>query len=140
MSVNIEFERRPRRIRPINVISLIDVMFVLILFFLMTGHIEKFSPVTVDLPVADNGQILEQGPIEIVLGKYDEILLNDEYVQTDQFAEAIRQELQFNPERIVTIKADAFLEANRLVQVLEKIGDAGGKNISVVTKTGEAAR
>jgi biopolymer transport protein ExbD len=137
--MEIEFHRRARRIRPINVISLIDVMFVLILFFLMTGHMEKFSPVNVELPVADSGQLLDEGPVTILLGKYDEILLNDEYVDASQLGEALRQELQFNPERIITIKADAFLEANKLVRLMEVIGDAGGKNISVVTQTGEAA-
>jgi biopolymer transport protein ExbD len=137
--MEIEFHRRARRIRPINVISLIDVMFVLILFFLMTGHMEKFSPVNVELPVADSGQLLDEGPVTILLGKYDEILLNDEYVDATQLGEALRQELQFNPERIITIKADAFLEANKLVRLMEVIGDAGGKNISVVTQTGEAA-
>jgi biopolymer transport protein ExbD len=137
--MEIEFHRRARRIRPINVISLIDVMFVLILFFLMTGHMEKFSPVNVELPVADSGQLLDEGPVTILLGKYDEILMNDEYVDASQLGEALRQELQFNPERIITIKADAFLEANKLVRLMEVIGDAGGKNISVVTQTGEAA-
>ena len=137
--MEIEFHRRARRIRPINVISLIDVMFVLILFFLMTGHMEKFSPVNVELPVADSGQLLDEGPVTILLGKYDEILMNDEYVDATQLGEALRQELQFNPERIITIKADAFLEANKLVRLMEVIGDAGGKNISVVTQTGEAA-
>lgn len=137
--IEVEFHRRARRIRPINVISLIDVMFVLILFFLMTGHMEKFSPVNVELPVADSGQLLDEGPVTIVLGKYDEILMNDEYVDATQLGEALRQELQFNPERIITIKADAFLEANKLVRLMEVIGDAGGKNISVVTQTGEVA-
>ena len=137
--IEVEVHRRARRIRPINVISLIDVMFVLILFFLMTGHMEKFSPVNVELPIADSGQLLDEGPVTIVLGKYDEILMNDEYVDATQLGEALRQELQFNPERIITIKADAFLEANKLVRLMEVIGDAGGKNISVVTQTGEAA-
>jgi len=137
--VEIEFTRRVRRLRPINVISLIDVMFVLILYFLMTGHMEKFSPVDVQLPLADSGQLLDEGPVTIVLGKYDEVLVNDEYIQPDQLVEAMRQELQFNPERIITIKADAFLEANKLVRLMEVIGDAGGRNISVVTQTGDAS-
>lgn len=138
--MSVEFERRVRKTRLINMISLIDVMFVLILYFLMAGHLEPVAVVDVSLPVADSGQLLDQGPITIVLGKYDEILMNDEYVLPDQLTEALRQELAVNPERIVTIKADAFLEANKLVRFMEAVGDAGGKNLSVVTQTSESAK
>lgn len=129
--------RSERKARSISLVPLINVVFMLVFFFLVGGHLEKVSIVQVDLPVADSGQYLDEGPVEVILGKYDEILINDNLVAPDQLANTIQQELALNPERIITIKADAFLEANKLVQFLEVVGAAGGKNLSVVTQSGE---
>lgn len=134
--MSIDFPRRTRKPRPITVISLIDVMFVLLLFFMIAGHLEKVPAVKVEVPKADSGQLLDEGPIEVVLGKYGEILINDAQLEQSQVLAELKRQLQINPERVVTIKADQFLEANKLVTFMEAVHDAGGKNLSLVTQSG----
>jgi biopolymer transport protein ExbD len=134
-----DIARTERKARSISLVPLINVVFMLVFFFLVGGHLEKVSIVQVDLPVADSGQYLDEGPVEVILGKYNEILINDNLVAPEQLASVLQQELAVNPERIITIKADAFLEANKLVEFLEVVGNAGGKNLSVVTQSGEGA-
>jgi biopolymer transport protein ExbD len=136
--MEIEFERRTRKPRPITVISLIDVMFVLLLFFMIAGHLEKTPIVAVDVPKADSGQLLDEGPIDVVLGKYDEILINDELLDETQVLAELKRQLIMNPQRVVTIKADQHLEANKLVRFMEAVNMAGGKNLSLVTQSSGA--
>ena len=136
--MEIDFERRTRKPRPITVISLIDVMFVLLLFFMIAGHLEKTPIVKVDVPTADSGQRLDEGPIDVVLGKYDEILINDELLDETQVLAELKRQLMVNPQRVVTIKADQHLEANKLVRFMEAVNMAGGKNLSLVTQSGAA--
>ncbi len=137
MSIDVEIPRERRKIRPIVVVSLIDIVFVVILFFLIAGHIEKFSILDVTLPVADSGQLLDEGPVVVVLGKYDEILINDELYNLPQVRAEIVKQLSVNEERIITIKADKDMEANKLVDFMNEVRHAGGKNISLVTESGE---
>lgn len=134
--INVEIERTRRKIRPISVVSLIDIVFVVILFFLVAGNIEKFSVVRVELPMADSGQLLDEGPIVVTLGRYDEILINDELYTLPYVASELAEQLQINPDRIITIKADRMLEANKLVDFMNEVRRAGGKNISLVTESG----
>lgn len=134
--INVEIERTRRKIRPISVVSLIDIVFVVILFFLVAGNIEKFSVVKVELPMADSGQLLDEGPIVVTLGRYDEILINDELYTLPYVANELAEQLQINPDRIITIKADRLLEANKLVDFMNEVRRAGGKNISLVTESG----
>ena len=130
-----QFERSaPRKKRRITMVPLINVVFMLVFFFLIAGHLETVTVLDVEVPEADAGQLLDEGPIQLVLGKREEILLNDTLLLQEDFSAAIAQELAVNPERVITIKADAQLEANRLVQFMEQIEDAGGKHISVVTQ------
>lgn len=138
--MQVEFERRLRKPRPITVISLIDVMFVLLLFFMIAGHLEKVPVVPVEVPKADSGQLLDEGPIEVLLGKYDEIIINDEMMQQQQVITELKRQLAVNPERIITIKADASLEANKLVTFMEAVRAAGGINLSLVTDSGGALK
>jgi len=137
--MQVDFERRLRKPRPITVISLIDVMFVLLLFFMIAGHLDKVPIVAVELPMADSGQLLDQGPVEVLLGKYDEIIINDEMLQAEQVQAELKKQLAVNPERVITIKADANLEANKLVGFMESVRAAGGTNISLVTDSGTGA-
>ncbi len=131
-----EFKRSTRRLRAISMISLIDIVFTIILFFLVAGHLDKFSPVAIELPRADSGQRLDEGPIVVALGKYGEIIINDDMVENAGVTTELKKEFAVNPERVVTIKADAHLEANKLVDFLEMVRAAGGKNLSLVTDSG----
>jgi biopolymer transport protein ExbD len=131
-----EFARNTRKLRAISMVSLIDIVFTIILFFLVAGHLEKFSIIAVELPYADSGQHLDEGPVVVMLGKYGETIINDEMFEGAKVSEELKAQLKVNPERIITIKADMNLEANTLVDFLEKIRAAGGKNLSLVTQSG----
>ena len=131
-----EFNRSTRRLRAISMISLIDIVFTIILFFLVAGHLDKFSIIDIELPHADSGQRLEEGPVVVALGKYGETIINDEMYENAGIEAELKKEFEVNPERVVTIKADSHLEANKLVDFLELVRAAGGKNLSLVTDSG----
>lgn len=132
-----EFVRNRRRLRAINMISLIDIIFTVILFFIVAGHLEKFSIIPIELPTADSGQRLDEGPIVVLLGTLGEVIINDEIYAGGAIGAELKQQFAVNPERVITIKADAKMEANKLVDFLEDVRAAGGKNISLVTQSGE---
>lgn len=132
-----EFKRSTRKLRAISMVSLIDIVFTIILFFLVAGHLEKYSLIDMELPKADAGQRLEEGPIVVMLGKYGETIINDEIYEGKNIGAELQRQLAINPERVVTIKADAHLDANKLVDFLELIRAAGGKNLSLVTDSGQ---
>lgn len=134
-----EFSRTTRKLRAVSMISLIDIVFTIILFFIVAGHMEKFSIIPVELPTADSGQRLDEGPIVVLLGKLGETIINDEMYEGDAIETQLQDQLKINPERVITIKADAAMEATKLVDFMELIRKAGGKNISLVTQSGDVA-
>ena len=128
------FERTRKPAKKVSLIPMINVIFMLVFFFLVGGQLQKVTIVDVDLPVAQSGKLLDEGPIEVLLGKYDEILINDTLYDDKGAAIEMKRQLEVNPERIVTIKADANSSANRLVAFMEMIREVGGKNLSVITQ------
>ena len=115
-------------------IPLINLVFLLLIFFLVAGTIEKFDVIPVDIPVADSGKLLEEGHIVIVLGQYNEILLNDELVDIDTLRARATSLLENNPRKVISLKSDSRLEASKMVAIMDLLRLAGGKNLSIVTQ------
>lgn len=130
-----EIPRNKKQIKEISLVPLINVVFLLLIFFLVAGTVEKFDIVQVDLPVADSGQALDEGHLLILMGKYDEIIIMDHLIDSGEVMDALKRELQYNKDRIITIKADQALPANKLIAMMDKVKSVGGKNISLITQT-----
>lgn len=134
--MDVDFHRTTRKPRQVALISLIDVMFVLLLFFMIAGHLEPVSPLPITLPEADSGQLLDEGPVKVGMASDGRIVVNDNMFNASSVGAELSRQLANNKERIITIKADANLEANKLVALLEQVRIAGGINLSIVTESG----
>ena len=130
-----EFERTRRKKIEISLIPLIDVSMFLLIFFMVAGSIEKFEIIPVDPPVAQSGKLMDEGHIVILLGRHGEITVGDDIVPMEEMQKMLAPSLQANPNKVVTIKADATVPANRMIEVMDAIKAAGGKNLSVVTQS-----
>mgnify|MGYP000676843875 CR=1 FL=1 len=130
-----DIERSKQLNREINLVPLINVIFMLLIFFLMAGSIQKFEIIQVDLPIANSGKVLDEGHLVIVLGKYDEVLLNDELIDLKDLPAKAGKLLKDNPRKIISLKADAKLEAKRVIDIMNLLREAGGQNLSLVTQS-----
>lgn len=130
-----DIERTKKPIKQVSLVPLINVVFLLLIFFLVAGTVKEFEVLPVELPAADSGQLLDEGSIVVVLGAHQEVLVNDELIQEVDLIPILEEQLSLNKERIITIKADATMQANRLIQMLDQIKLAGGQNISLVTQS-----
>jgi len=130
-----DIQRSKRMTREISMIPLINLVFLLLIFFLVAGTIEKFDIIAVEIPVADSGKVLDEGHIVIVLGQYNEILLNDELVSVDELRQHVAALLEHNPRKVISLKADARLEASKMVAIMDLLRLAGGSNLSIVTQS-----
>jgi biopolymer transport protein ExbD len=128
-----DFERTKKPVKPISLVPMINVVFLLLIFFLVAGTVEKVDVIDVDLPEAQSGELLDEGHVQILLGRYDEVIINDEPVALSDLEAAIAQQLENNKERVITIKADSRMKASRMIEVMNHIKAAGGRNLSVTT-------
>jgi len=130
-----DFERTRKKRIEISLIPLIDVSIFLLIFFMLSGTIEKIEIVPIDPPVAKSGKLMDEGHVVILLGKLDEIIVGDDIVEMDKMQAMLAPDLKANPNKIVTVKADAGVPANRVIDVMDAIKRAGGKNLSIVTQS-----
>jgi biopolymer transport protein ExbD len=130
-----EFERTRRKSLDISLIPLIDISMFLLIFFMVAGAVEKFEIIPIDPPVAQSGKLVDEGHLVILLGKHDEIIVGEDIIPIEQAKEFLTPILTQNPNKVITVKADAVAPANRVIDMMDAIKAAGGKQLSIVTQS-----
>lgn len=129
------FPRNTKKRPVISLIPLIDVSIFLLIFFMVSGSIEKFEIIPVEPPIAASGKLVDEGHIMVLLGKYDEVIVGDEIIPLEEMQALLAPDLKANPQKVVTVKADSSVPAARVIDVMDAIKAAGGRNLSIVTQS-----
>ncbi len=129
----VDIPRHKQTAREPSLIPMVNVVLLLLVFFLVAGSVEKFDVVHIDLPVAKNGKLLTDGQVVIVLGPQREILINDDFVAPESFVGTIQEHLRDSSNKVISLKADGHLPATFMISIMNQIKAAGGTNISLVT-------
>lgn len=119
----------------INLTPTINIVFLLLIFFLVQGSLNNSDVLPVDAPFSKNGTTVFSDPIEILVNE-TELIINLELVDDTGLRDILSQVLAVDANTEIMLKADAKLDATRLVEVLQKVQDAGAKNIFLITAAG----
>lgn len=129
------FETKRRRLDlSMDMIPLINVIFLLLIFFLITGNVEKLDTIAVDLPEADTGSQGAPHHTTIYLDAAGNIAINEDFVKKHDVAFLVKTILLEHPNSDITLKADKDLSAKELLWMMNHIEAAGGKNITLVAE------
>lgn len=129
---------RPRRRRQqidLNVTSLVDVLFLLLIFFTLTSTFKRAGEIELDLPTSTTagpaGSATSAKPLELVLTEKGTLLLDGAPTTFDGLVPKLRAESQRQPDREVTIEAEARVGHGQVVRLLDAVRAAGFKGVSV---------
>jgi biopolymer transport protein ExbD len=129
-----EFRRARRRSVVVNVTSLIDVMFILVLFFTVSTTFVSQPAISLQLPVAEHAEATRQAPIVVHVDQNGGVYLNDEPVELALFAQELKSRLAEQTEKAVVLKADSRGSFGVVVHVLDVIKGAGVEKLVVATE------
>jgi len=106
----------PRRGR-LSMTSLIDVIFLLLLFFMLTSTFSKYGEV--ELMAAGKAGVLEERQKLFVTLGTDLVTLNGQPVDLDRIADLVRSQPQDGRGHVVLISPNEETTSQRLVDLLE---------------------
>jgi biopolymer transport protein TolR len=117
-----------------NVVPLCDVLLVLlIIFMVVTPLVQRGADVR--LPTALNTVNMPENPEVVLYIKKDgSMILNAEKVTMDDIQAKLEEAFLTVQDKKLYLKADGDLEYGKLVDVYEKIRDAGLENIAIITE------
>jgi biopolymer transport protein ExbD len=121
----------------INVISLIDVMLTLLMFFVMTTTFVQHSAMKVSLPQASEAQQdVPQTPLVVMIDSNSRYYVDNNEVlnpSVDTLKEAIARIGGDDRERAVILRADAMTPHQAVVTAMDALGQAGFTRLSIAT-------
>ena len=129
---------RPRTQPEVNLTSLIDVVLLLLVFFMVSTSFVKQSQITIRLPEAESTAVVQEEPeqIDIMITEAGTYLVNGRELINNR-AETIRNALQKiaagRNDIPLTISADANASHQDVVTAMDVAGRLGFTRISIAT-------
>ncbi len=128
-----EFEGRARIHSHLDIAPLIDIVFLLLVFFMLTSTFLVSEAIELELPESNSSNVSEITPITVALNQVGELSLNGKTIALEQLKVAIEPLLEQDKEAPITLKSDAHSEVQQLLSVMDEIRAAGGSNIALAT-------
>lgn len=116
----------------IDLAPLVDVVFLLIIFFMLTSTFVRQPGITVRLPKAVTSEVLDERNLVISITSEGEIFHNGELITLAE----LREELQdaASQDRPVLIKADQKSSLGRVVEVWDLCRSIGISQVNIATR------
>lgn len=121
----------------VNLTPLIDMVFILLIFFLVTSSFVKESGIDVNRPTAQTATRMERGNIIIAINKDGEIWMDKQQVDVRSVRIHIERLHAQNPEGTVIILADQDSRTGLLVKVIDQARLAGVGNVAIAASQDE---
>jgi len=121
----------------INITSLIDVLFLLLIFLLVSSTFLEQPGIKLELPAAESSEALEQKDYVLSITRNGEIYLNSEVLNLENIEMRIRRALPDMKEQALLLKADQDISHGLVVKVMDLVKKGGVKKLIVATRTEE---
>ncbi len=130
-----QFEGLRRSSHVPNITPLIDIVFLLLVFFMLTSHFVQDDTLNIQLPETESGQRLdEKKSIEIIINSegqwlYEELLLNE-----DDLFTVLQKDLAEREDKRVRIRGDKSSDLDSAIKLLDVARRAGATGVDIVTE------
>ena len=121
----------------INMGPLIDMVFLLLIFFVVTTSFVKESGVDVQRSTAATAEVKERGNIMIGVTSDGEVFWEGRQVDVRSIRSLVERALAEDPESGVVVVADKASETGDVVKVMDQCRLAGAKNVSLAAQREE---
>jgi biopolymer transport protein ExbD len=134
----VKLNLRPKAEPDVNLTSLIDVVLLLLIFFMVSTSFVKESQISIRLPQADSEPVVEEAPerLEVMITEQGTFLVNGRELINNR-PETIRNALSKlsggNTQLPLTISADANARHQHVVTAMDVAGRLGFEQISIAT-------
>lgn len=138
-----KFYTRKRRAPNVIIVSLIDILAILLIFFIVTTTFKKNLPqLKIALPQSSTAAASEAKAEPVMLEVQDEqtLRLGNRPVSLDGLAAALRDANEANPSRGIALQADEQVPFRVIVRVIDALREAGIKNLPAFARPADTAQ
>ena len=133
-----QFRRKSKAEIAINLAPLIDVIFLLVIFFAVSTTFLETAGLQLELPESSSTAKREVEDITVFLGADGELSFGDEQVDEEQLKEKLREAMNETDRKVVVLRADTHTEHGAVVEIMDLIRDSGAEALTVAARSSGA--
>ncbi len=119
----------------LNLTPLIDVVFLLLIFFMLTSHFVEEESIAIELPQAESsGNAGDDGFVEVVATPDGTLLLGGTVIVPEELEAALRAALSDPAKHSVRLRGDQGARLGLAVQVIDAARKAGSRSLDILTE------
>ncbi|WP_022727422.1 ExbD/TolR family protein [Fodinicurvata sediminis] len=127
---------RPRSIdSEAGVLPLINIVFLLLIFFMLAGQLSASDPLAVEPPESLSESLPKDQTLTLFISEDGQMVIEDTEVALEQLEEEISARLSRKVAADLEVKADNSLDSARLVQVMSRLRQAGVEQVTLLTNS-----
>ncbi len=127
----IDFSTQRRPVRELPLTAMIDVVFILIFFFMLTTSFMRIESMELMLPAANKATVTKKQISKITILNDGRIVFGQREVDLPEMKSTLAAIFRDSPEQAVVVFADDTVSMQRMVTVLDEVSMAGGQSIYV---------
>lgn len=133
--LNIAAKRRKNgAVRELNMAPLIDMVFILLIFFLVTTSFVKETGIDVNRPTAATAASQQKMAILIAVDESDRIFIDQREIDVRAVRANVERALAENPEGAVVVVADRASSTGTAIEVMDGCRMAGAATVSLAAR------
>ncbi len=118
----------------VDMTPLIDIVFILLLFFLVTATFVRETGIRVNRPAATSAQPLSSDALRVTLTKSGALYMDGRKLTAGQLEQKVRAASLSDPRTLVVIVPDEDAASGRLVKVMDIARLAGAHDVAIATR------
>ncbi len=118
----------------LSVVPLVNVVFLLLVFFMLAGQISSPEPLDVQPPRSISDQEATEEGVNVLLTRDGQVALEHVVVSESELTERVAAILAERPAAAFQVKADARVDAVLMIRIMEGLRAAGVEQLTLLTE------
>ncbi len=114
-----QFKENKRKRSSINVTPLIDVLFILLIFFMVSSSFVEQPGMKLELPTIKSKEVARVDNLVLFVSRDEKIFLNDKEIELKNLAGEITAAIPNIEEKTLVLKADKEAEHGLIVEIMD---------------------
>lgn len=129
-------ERQRRRPLRVEIVPMIDVMFILVVFFIVfTTFRTEPAGIEINLPRASTGTVHEQAELRITVTQQGTMFVNGTAASENEVRARVQSAVRSNPNTLIIVSADRRVAYDHVVRAMDAARAAGGHRLALSVET-----
>jgi biopolymer transport protein ExbD len=119
----------------INIVPMIDVIFALLTFFIMSSlHLTRSTGLSVNLPKASTIENQSSSQIVVTIDQRGQLFLNRQPAQLQTLRSQVQTLMGTTPQAVVVVNADEQITHGQVITVMDQLRQIPGVRLAIAAK------